>query len=140
MTKMSVTLDDANKIIAAAIKKAEEINTKMDIAVVDEGGNMVAFARMDGAWIGSINIAIDKAYTARAFDMATNDLKKICEPTDDNICFGIHTTNDCRIVIFGGGVPLTKDGKIVGGVGVSGGYAETEDHPVAEAGAAVFNS
>ena len=135
---MDLTLEDAKKIIAAAREKAIEINTKMDIAVVDGGGNLVAFERMDGAWIGSIDIAINKAYTARAFDMSTQDLKKICQP--DGICFGIHNTNDSRIIIFDGGIPLMKNGKIVGAIGVSGGYADTEDHPVAEAGVAVFNS
>jgi len=137
---MTVKLADAKKIIEAAQKKAREIDTLMDIAVVDAGGNLVAFERMDGAWIGSIDIAINKAYTARAFDMSTQDLKQISGPDKDNICFGIHTTNDCRIVVFGGGVPLTKEGEVVGAIGVSGGYAETQDHPVAEAGAAVFNT
>lgn len=133
---MSVTLDEALDVIDAAIEKAEEIETKMNIAVVDEGGNLVAFQRMDGAWLGSIDIAINKAYTARAFDMATKELKDISQP--GSICFGIHNTNNGRVVIFDGGVPLKRDGKVVGGIGVSGGLADTEDHPVAEAGAAVF--
>ena len=136
---MSLTLDDARKAIKAATDKAVEINTKMDIAVVDRGGNLVAFERMDGAWIGSIDIAIDKAWTANAFDMATHDLGKISQPVEDNICFGIHTTNNTRVVIFGGGVPIVKNGEIVGGIGISGGYAQTEDHPVAEAGAAAIS-
>jgi uncharacterized protein GlcG (DUF336 family) len=135
---MSVKLADAKKIIEAAKKKAEEINTKMDIAVVDAGGNLVAFERMDGAWLGSIQIAIDKAFTARAFDMPTQKLKTLSQP--DGLIFGINSTNNGRVVIFDGGIPLTKDGEVVGAIGVSGGLADTEDHPVAEAGAAVFNS
>lgn len=133
---MTVTTEKARSVIAAARSKAEKIGTPMNIAVVDEGGNLVAFERMDGAWLGSISIAIDKAYTARAFDMSTRELKKISQPGD--ICFGIHTTNDARIVIFDGGVLLKEGDRIVGAVGVSGGLADEEDHPVAEAGAAAF--
>jgi len=136
---MTLTLEDARKAIKAATDKAVEINTKMDIAIVDRGGNLMAFERMDGAWIGSIDIAIDKAWTANAFDMSTNDLRQICQPNDDNICFGIHTTNKARVVIFGGGVPIKKGDEIVGAIGISGGYAEAEDHPVAVAGAEAVN-
>ena len=133
----SITAAQAQNIITSARKKADEIGTPMNIAVVDDGGNLVAFERMDGAWLGSISIAIDKAYTARAFDMSTRELKKISQPGE--VCYGIHSTNDGRIVIFDGGV-LLKDGDvIVGAVGVSGGLADSEDHPVAEAGAAVLD-
>ena len=132
---MTLNLETAKKVIEAAKKKAADMDTKMDIAVVDRGGNLVAFERMDGAWIGSIQIAIDKAWTANAFDMPTIKLREVSGPDDENICFGIHTTNDARVVIFGGGVPLEKDGEIIGGIGVSGGWAQEQDHPVAEAGA-----
>jgi uncharacterized protein GlcG (DUF336 family) len=131
----NITLEEAKKAIKAATEKAVEMDTKMDIAVVDRGGNLVAFERMDGAWIGSIDIAIDKAWTANAFDMSTNDLRGICQPVEDNICFGIHTTNKARVVIFGGGVPIKKGDEIIGAIGISGGYAETQDHPIAIAGA-----
>lgn len=130
-----VTLSDARRIIAAAEKKAEEIGQPMNIAVADGGGNLVAHVRMDGAWIGSVDISIKKAYTSRAFDITTKDLAEYSQSGGQ--FFGIHTTNDGRITIFAGGVPLKRDGKVVGAIGVSGGSGE-QDHAVAEAGAAAF--
>ena len=132
----SVTLTEAKAVIDAAMSKANDIDVKMNIAVVDAGGNLLAFERMDGAWLGSIDIAIDKAWTARAFDMSTRDLKEIAQPGE--ICFGIHTTNEARVVVFDGGIPLKRGDDIVGAVGVSGGLADSEDHPVAKAGAKAF--
>ena len=130
-----IKLEDARRIIAAGEKKAQEIGQPMNIAVADAGGNLVAHVRMDDAWIGSIDISINKAYTARAFDLATKDLAANAQSGDQ--FFGIHATNRGKIVIFAGGVPLKKDGKVVGGVGVSGGSGE-QDQTVAEAGAAAF--
>ena len=130
-----VTLADARRVIAAAEKKADEIGQPMNIAVADEGGNLVAHVRMDNAWLGSIDIAINKAYTARAFDLSTKDLAANSQSGDQ--FFGIHTSNGGRIMIFAGGIPLTKDGRVVGAVGVSGGMGE-QDQAVAEAGAAAF--
>lgn len=130
-----ITLEDARRIIAAAEKEAESVGQPMNIAVVDEGGNLVSHVRMDGAWIGSIDISINKAYTARAFDLATKDLAENSQSGKQ--FFGIHATNRGRIVIFAGGVPLKLDGKVVGGVGVSGGMAD-QDQRVAEAGAKAF--
>src|SRR6202163_1933949 len=130
-----VTLEEARKVIAAAEKKAGEIKQPMNIAVVDAGGNLVAHARMDGAWIGSIDISIKKAYTSRAFDIATKDLAPHCQSGSQ--FFGIHASNDGRIMIFAGGIPLKRNGKVVGAIGVSGGSGE-QDHAVAEAGAAAF--
>src|SRR6188508_3028 len=101
----------------------------------DAGGNLVSHVRMDGAWLGSIDISIKKAYTSRAFDIATKDLAGHSQ--SGNQFFGIHASNDGRIMIFAGGIPLKRDGKVVGAVGVSGGSGE-QDHAVAEAGAAVF--
>ena len=132
---MMVTLDDARRVIAAAENKAKQIGQPMNIAVVDGGGNLVAHIRMDGAWIGSINISINKAYTSRAFDIATRDLAMHSQSGGQ--FFGIHASNDGRIMIFAGGIPLKRDGKIVGAVGVSGGSGE-QDHAVAEAGAEAF--
>src|SRR5258708_5409497 len=114
-----VTLDTARHIIAAAEKKAREIGQPMNIAVVDAGGNLVAHVRMDGAWIGSIDISINKAFTARAFDIETKDLAKQSQSGEQ--FFGIHTTNHGRVVIFAGGIPLKRNGTVVGGIGVSGG-------------------
>jgi uncharacterized protein GlcG (DUF336 family) len=129
------TLDDAKRIISAAEKKAVEIGQPMNIAVADEGGNLIAHVRMDGAWIGSIDISIKKAYTSRAFDIATKDLASHSQSGGQ--FFGIHASNDGRIMIFAGGIPLRKGGKVVGAIGVSGGSGD-QDHAVAEAGAAAF--
>ncbi len=130
-----VKLEDARRIIAAAEKKAKEIGQPMNIAVADAGGNLVSHVRMDGAWLGSVDISIQKAYTSRAFDISTKDLASHSQPGGQ--FFGIHASNDGRIMIFAGGIPLTRDGKVVGAVGVSGGSGD-QDHAVAEAGAAAF--
>jgi uncharacterized protein GlcG (DUF336 family) len=130
-----VTLSDARRVIAAAEKKAVEIKQPMNIAVADAGGNLVAHVRMDGAWLGSIDISIKKAYTSRAFDIATKDLATHSQSGGQ--FFGIHASNDGKIMIFAGGIPLRKDGKVVGAIGVSGGSGE-QDHSVAEAGVAAF--
>ncbi len=130
-----LTLDDARRAIAAAEKKAAEIGQPMNIAIADEGGNLVSHVRMDGAWLGSIDISIKKAYTSRAFDIATKDLAKHSQSGGQ--FFGIHASNGGRIMIFAGGIPLRRDGKVIGAIGVSGGSGE-QDHAVAEAGAAEF--
>jgi len=130
-----VTLADARKVIAAAEKKAGELGQPMNIAVADSGGNLVAHVRMDGAWLGSIDIAINKAFTARAFDISTQDLAKYAQPGGQ--FYGIHASNHGRVMIFAGGVPVKRAGKVVGAVGVSGGTGE-QDQAVAEAGAKAF--
>jgi uncharacterized protein GlcG (DUF336 family) len=130
-----LTLNDARRVIAAAEKKAAEIGQPMNIAVADGGGNLVAHVRMDKAWLGSIDISIKKAYTARAFDIATKDLATHSQSGGQ--FFGIHASNNGRIMIFAGGIPLKKNGEIVGAIGVSGGSGE-QDHAVAEAGAAAY--
>jgi uncharacterized protein GlcG (DUF336 family) len=130
-----ITLNDARNVIAAAEKKASEIGQPMNIAVVDGGGNLISHIRMDGAWIGSINISINKAFTSRAFDIATKDLAKHSQPGGQ--FYGIHASNDGRIMIFAGGTPLKRNGKVVGAIGVSGGSGE-QDQAVAEAGAGAF--
>lgn len=130
-----VTLGDARRIIEAAEKKAQEIGQPMNIAVADAGGNLVAHVRMDGAWLGSVDISIKKAFTSRAFDISTKDLATHSQSGGQ--FFGIHASNDGRVMIFAGGVPLKRDGKVVGAVGVSGGSGD-QDHAVAEAGAAAF--
>ena len=130
-----LTLDDAKKVIAAAESKAKEVEQPMNIAVADAGGNLVAHVRMDEAWMGSIDISIKKAFTSRAFDISTKDLAKLSQSGGQ--FFGIHASNDGRVMIFAGGVPLKRAGKVVGAIGVSGGSGE-QDHAVAEAGAAAF--
>ena len=126
-----IGLDQANAALEAAIKKAEEIGTTMDIAIVDVGGNLKAFARMDGAWLGSIDIAQKKARTARWFDMNTGDIGQLSQPGGP--LFNIEHSNG-GLITFPGGVPI-KDGDIViGAIGVSGSTVEN-DHTVAAAGA-----
>ncbi len=131
-----ITLNDAKKIIGAAEKKAAAIGQPMNIAVADGGGNLLAHVRMDGAWLGSIDISIKKAFTSRAFDIATKDLAPLAQPGGD--FFGIDASNGGRIMIFAGGIPLSRGGKVVGAVGVSGGSG-VQDQAVAEAGASAFN-
>lgn len=130
-----ITLNDARRVIDAAEKKAEEIGQPMNIAIADTGGNLVAHVRMDGAWLGSIDISIKKAFTSRAFDITTKDLAENSQPGQQ--FFGIHASNDGRVMIFAGGIPLRKDNKVVGAIGVSGGSGD-QDHSVAEAGASAF--
>ena len=130
-----IQLADARRIIAAAEKKAEELGQPMNIAIVDEGGNLLAFERMENAWRGSIDISINKAFTSRAFDITTKDLGDNSQPGQQ--FFGIHASNGGRIMIFAGGIPLKQDGKVVGAVGVSGGSG-AQDHAVAEAAVAAL--
>ena len=130
-----LTLEDARKVIAAAEKKANALKQPMNIAVADAGGNLIAHVRMDEAWMGSIDISIKKAFTSRAFDISTKDLATFSQSGGQ--FFGIHASNDGRVMIFAGGVPLKRSGKVVGAIGVSGGSGD-QDHAVAEAGAAVF--
>src|SRR5438045_5160215 len=108
----------------------------MNIAVADEGGNLVAHVRMDNAWLGSIDISQKKAYTSRAFDITTKDLATHSQSGGQ--FFGIHASNNGKIMIFAGGIPLKKDGKVVGAIGVSGGSGE-QDHAVAAAGEGGFS-
>jgi uncharacterized protein GlcG (DUF336 family) len=130
-----ITLADARRVIAAAEQKAADLGQPMNVAVVDAGGNLVAHVRMDGAWMGSVDISIKKAWTSRAFDVETRALAALAQPGKD--FYGIHASNDGRVMIFAGGIPLTRDGQVVGAVGVSGGSGQ-QDHDVAEAGAKAF--
>jgi uncharacterized protein GlcG (DUF336 family) len=130
-----LTLQAAERIVAAAKAKASEINTKMDIAVVDAGGNLKAFVRMDGAWLGSIDIAQRKARTARWFDMDTGIIGTLSQPGGP--LYGIEHSNG-GLITFPGGVPLKNaQGEVVGAIGVSGSTVEN-DHTVAVAGAAAL--
>jgi uncharacterized protein GlcG (DUF336 family) len=107
----------------------------MNIAVVDAGGNLISHIRMDGAWLGSIDISINKAFTARAFDISTAELAQNSQPGQQ--FFGIHVSNHGRVMIFGGGIPLSRGGSIIGAIGVSGGSA-VQDDAVARAGASAI--
>jgi len=130
-----ITLEDARRIIAAAEIKADEIGQPINIAVADAGGNLIAHVRMDNAWIGSVDISIKKAWTSRAFDITTKDLADNSQ--SGNQFFGIPASNGGKVMIFAGGIPLKKEGRVVGAIGVSGGSGE-QDHSVAEAGAAAY--
>jgi uncharacterized protein GlcG (DUF336 family) len=132
LSTKDISTEQALAVVNAAIAKAKSIKTKMDIAVVDAGCNLKAFARMDGAWQGSIDIAIKKARTARFFDMATGEIGKLSQPGGP--LFNIEHSNG-GLITFPGGVPITTpDGTLIGAVGVSGSTVEN-DHAVAEAGA-----
>lgn len=134
---IGVSLAEARRIIAAAEERAEKIGQPSNIAVVDAGANLVAFVRMDGAWLGSIDIAQNKAFTARAFDIETRKLADLSQPKGQ--FFGIHMSNQGRVMIFAGGIPLKRDGIVVGAIGVSGGMG-AQDQEVAEAGVKAFDS
>ena len=129
-----MSLDQAHAILAAAVEKAAAINTKMDIAVVDAGGNLKAFVRMDGAWLGSIDISIKKAKTARYFDMPTGAIGELSQPGKP--LYQIEVSNG-GLITFPGGVPIKIGDTIIGAVGVSGSSVEN-DHTVATAGAAAI--
>jgi uncharacterized protein GlcG (DUF336 family) len=126
----TLTLADARSIITAGEEKAEEIGVPYNLAVVDAGGALIAHARMDGAWLGSIDISIHKAFTARAFDMATEDLAKMAQ--SGKPLFGINSTNHEKIVIFAGGMPVKLGDVVIGAVGASGGTVD-QDQKVVEA-------
>ncbi|HEX4695422.1 heme-binding protein [Sphingomonas sp.] len=134
-TITTLSLGDARRLLAAAEAKAAQIEVPYNIAVVDAGGNLLAFARMDGAWLGSIDIAIHKAFTARAFDMPTGDLADMAQSGEP--LFGIQNTNHDRIVIFGGGIPIKVGDTVIGAIGASGGTVD-QDTEVAEAALAAF--
>lgn len=131
----TLTLQDARKLIAAGERKAEELKVPYNLAVVDAGGNLIAHVRMDGAWLGSIDISIQKAWTSRAFDMPTQDLAKMAQ--SGKPLFGINSTNRDRVVIFAGGMPVKRGDVVVGAVGASGGTVE-QDEKVVEAAVAAF--
>lgn len=132
-----VTFEQAYAALRAAVEKAEAIDTKMNVAVVDAGGNLKGFIRMDGAWLGSIDIAIKKARTARFFDMPTGAIGELSQPGGP--LYNIEHSND-GLITFPGGLPLTNAaGKVIGAIGVSGSTVE-DDHEVAAAGAAAIGS
>jgi uncharacterized protein GlcG (DUF336 family) len=132
---MNITLEQAEKAIKAAKEKAAAIDTKMNIAIVDAGANLVAFARMDGAWLGSLDISIKKAKTARFFDMNTGTVGELSQPGGS--LYNIEHSNG-GLITFPGGIPIknSKD-EIIGAIGVSGSAVEN-DHAVAKAGAATI--
>ena len=127
-----ISIEKARAAVQAALGCSKELNVLMNIAVVDSGTNLKAFARMDGAWLGSIDIAIKKARTARFFNMPTGEIGKLSQP--GGALFNIEHSNG-GLITFPGGIPLKNEkGEIIGAIGVSGSTVEN-DHQVAEAGA-----
>jgi len=127
-----ITLEQAQAAVAAAEEKSRELGVKMDIAIVDAGANLKAFARMDGAWLGSVDISIRKAKTARFFDMNTGEIGKLSQPGGD--LYNIEHSNG-GLITFPGGVPIKNaSAEVIGAIGVSGSSVE-DDHVVATAGA-----
>ncbi|SRR5215204_4354799 len=132
-----ITLRQASAVVKAAQKKSEEMGVKMNIAVVDAGANLKAFVRMDDAWLGSIDISIKKAKTARFFNFPTGEIGKLSQPGGS--LYNIEHSNG-GLITFPGGIPLkNRRGEIIGAIGVSGSTVE-DDHAVAEAGAAAIAS
>ena len=129
---MNISLAQAEKMISAAKQKATSLDTKMNIAVVDAGANVVAAVRMDGAWLGSFDIATKKAKTARYFDMNTGIIGELSQPGGS--LYNIEHSNN-GLITFPGGVPVKNaKGEIIGAIGVSGSSVDN-DHAVATAGA-----
>ncbi|MGP4015894.1 GlcG/HbpS family heme-binding protein [Saccharopolyspora sp. 5N708] len=136
-TTVDVTMEQAEAIMQATVRKARELDLLMNIAVVDVGGNLKSFVRMDGAWLGSIDIAIKKARTARLFDMPSGDLGPLAQPGQS--LYHIEFSND-GLITFPGGIPLKSgNGQVVGAVGASGSTVDN-DQAVANAGVAAFDS
>ena len=135
MTK--INLDIAKQLIDGAEKEAQKLGVQMVISVVDEGGNLIAVHRMDDAWLASIDIAQNKAWTSVALKMPTSNLAEATVPNAE--LYGLNTTNNGRLVVFGGGFPLEKDGKVVGAVGASGSAVE-HDVQVSQAAVKVFEN
>jgi len=134
-TLATLTLAEAKQMLAAGEEKAASFGIAYNIAVVDGGGHLLAFVRQDGALIGSIDLAINKAVTARIFDQSTAELSALSQP--EKPLFGIHQSNSGKVVIFGGGIPVMSDETIVGAVGASAGTVE-QDVAVAEAAIAAL--
>jgi uncharacterized protein GlcG (DUF336 family) len=130
-----ITMKQARTAIDAARSKSGEIDTKMNIAIVDAGGNLKAFARMDDAWLGSIDISIKKARTARYFDMNTGEIGKLSQP--GGALFNIEHSNN-GLITFPGGIPIRQGDTVIGAIGVSGSSVEN-DHAVAAAGVAAIS-
>jgi uncharacterized protein GlcG (DUF336 family) len=131
LTIKRLSSDEAKLMIAAAEKKADQIGIPMCIAVTDESGNLIGFSRMDGGKVSSISIAIDKAFTAAAARNPTSFYNEVCRPGSPT--FGIHTSNQGRFSIIGGGLPVKSGSAVVGGIGASSGTA-AQDVEVAQAG------
>lgn len=128
--------DGAAHAVVAAVAHARDLGVKINVAVVDAGGNLTAFLRMPGAFLHSIDIAIDKAYTAAGFGFSTRDWMKVIGH-DEGMKLGFSARP--RLVVFGGGLPIRVDGQLIGGIGVSG-ASEEQDEACADAGLAAIGA
>ncbi|HBR98593.1 MAG TPA: DNA polymerase III subunit delta' [Gammaproteobacteria bacterium] len=137
LTVQRLSLDDAELLITGAKAHADKIGIPMCIAVVDESGTPVSFARMDGGKVSSATVAVDKAYTAAAARKATHEYNKVCVP--GSLAFGIHTEVGGRLSTVGGGLPVIIDEDVVGGIGISSGTPD-QDMACAQAGIDYFLS
>lgn len=131
----NLTLEQARRALAAAVARATEIGSPSSIAIVDAGRNLVAFYRMDGALLASIEISQGKAYTARSLNMNTRDIGPLTQPGQP--LYGIETSHARPLITFGGGQPLRVGGEVIGAVGVAGGLVEQDDEVASAAVAAV---
>lgn len=134
-SSVKMNLQLAKSIIDGVLKKASEMGVNAVAAVYDEGARPVAVECMDNSYIASFDVALNKAYTAVSLKMSTAELKPLAQPGAS--LYGIQFTNDNKIVVFGGGVPLEYEGKIIGGLGVSGG-SEEQDTFLADFGGRLF--
>jgi len=132
---VTIDLNAASAIVTAALDKAAVLGARVSVAVLDAGGNLVAFARMDGAEIAGPSLAVDKAYTSVSNQITTEELSVLAAPGAP--LFGIHSNGGGRFVIFGGGIPIFRADEVIGGIGVSGGTVE-EDVACATAGLAAY--
>lgn len=123
ISKFSISDEMADSVINEAVKKAKELGIKVSVAIVDEGGELKAFKRMDGAPILTIQIAIDKAWTAVSFGIPTHEWYNMLK---DNPPLAMGFPKVPRLIIFGGGFPIIYKGQVIGGIGVSGGTAEQD--------------
>jgi len=132
-----LSIGEAQVLIEGAVAKSADMGIPMCIAVTDESGHLIRFDRMDGGKISSISIAVDKAFTGAVARRGTHVYNQLCVPGQPT--FGIHITNGGHFSVIGGGLPVTVDGEIVGGIGISSGTAE-QDLAVAEAALAYFHA
>lgn len=132
---MALTLEQGQAVLQAATAKAKEIGIAASVVVLDAAGHLKAFSRMDGAWLGSIDVAMKKAKTSVLFEMKTQDIWEVCKPGAQ--AHGLELTND-GLVTFAGGIPLkTPGGELLGAIGVSGGQV-SQDSEIATAGSTAF--
>jgi uncharacterized protein GlcG (DUF336 family) len=134
---MTITTQTILASLAAGIQKANDINSPSSIAIVDSGRNLLGYIRMDGALLASIEISQGKAYTSSSMNMKTGDIMELIQPGGP--LYGMEVSHDKPFIAFGGGIPITKEGNVIGAVGVAGGMP-SDDEAIAQAAADVINN